>query len=624
MIMTTITIKTGQGKPLESDLVVGELAIDTENLNLWSKNELSNQVELIKGETDFIQGSRDGGIAIWDNSSKSWNPTNAVEVSSTYVEIYEELYAPYFESSEISTDKLSPSSLGTIDLDGGRFTNAADPTGNQDLATKGYVDTLASQAIADGSFIGSFLNWDGNDWTQSANLTYSNGNLKNLSDPVEASDAATMNYVDTEVATFLSTANTYTDDEIATLTTYVDTQDAVTLSDAKDYTDQEIVTVNGRIDLEVSDLNDRIDEEVVNLTDYVDVHTEFTVVTTTSFTCEPNKNYVFTNVGVNNPTINLPTLGPDDDGSYVTIADGDGLWDQTGKHLTVNLNGTLLGMNIGQLVLDLPKTKVTFVWKGNDWSVYSTIFAHVAASPFTVNEEGVAVYSGPILVRDLAFEDRLAPNIEPVDSELDSPRVPTLKEELNIIELRSLQNTADIEELKNNQGSGGGTGDNHFDAANMEWWPTPLLEHEGTVSMQFNVADTGRPNVDMNLPEFALAQILDLNVSFFKGNNPNTGAQYDPKIILTQLDVRGEVIKTDMLVMNEEFGWGQGFERDEEQFQVQFVRGCGKVKIDIQNADNNAQPTKVNWQGRDIFNKIQINGIFITRDQEYEGSLRDE
>jgi hypothetical protein len=167
---------------------------------------------------------------------------------------------------------------------------------------------------------------------------------------------------------------------------------------------------------------------------------------------------------------------------------------------------------------------------------------------------------------------------------------------------------------------GGGSSNNHYDAANMEWWPTPLLEHEGTVSMLFNIADTGRPNVDMNLPDFALAQILDINVSFFKGNNPNTGSQYDPKVVLTQLDIFGNAVKTDMLVMNEEFGWGQGFERDEEQFQIQVVRGIGKVRIDIQNVDGNAQPTKVNWQGRDVFNKIQINGLFITRDKEYEES----
>jgi hypothetical protein len=116
--------------------------------------------------------------------------------------------------------------------------------------------------------------------------------------------------------------------------------------------------------------------------EYVDDVTQFTVVNTSNFICKANKNYVFTNTGLSNPTINLPVLGASNAGEYITIADGDGIWDQTGKHLTVNLNGTLLGDAVGQLVLDLPKVKVTFVWKGDDWSIYSTIFAHVPAVPF--------------------------------------------------------------------------------------------------------------------------------------------------------------------------------------------------------------------------------------------------
>ena len=55
-------------------------------------------------------------------------------------------------------------------------------------------------------------------------------------------------------------------------------------------------------------------------------------------------------------------MSVDEIGKYVVLADGSGVWDLPGRHLTVNLNGPLQGQDVGQLVLDIPNIICTFLW----------------------------------------------------------------------------------------------------------------------------------------------------------------------------------------------------------------------------------------------------------------------
>lgn len=71
---------------------------------------------------------------------------------------------------------------GAWDGEGRQIHSVADPTGDQDAATKGYVDTLTDN---------NFMKLGGNYW-ESRNLP-----VRNVAGPIETSDAATKDYVDT-------------------------------------------------------------------------------------------------------------------------------------------------------------------------------------------------------------------------------------------------------------------------------------------------------------------------------------------------------------------------------------------------------------------------------------------
>jgi len=92
-------------------------------------------------------------------------------------------------------------------------------------------------------------------------------------------------------------------------------------------------------------------------------------VSTNGFQCVANKRYMVS-IADADPSVILPSLSPSDAGSYVVLSDAAGAWGNV--NLTVNLNGTLGNQIVGQLILDLPSTIVTFLWDGNTWSVYTT------------------------------------------------------------------------------------------------------------------------------------------------------------------------------------------------------------------------------------------------------------
>ena len=84
---------------------------------------------------------------------------------------------------------ISPDGTGTVDVDSTRITSVTDPTGNQDAATKNYVD--------DGDDLK--LNLSGG--TMTGDIDMDTNSITDLADPSNPQDAATKNYVDTRSGT---------------------------------------------------------------------------------------------------------------------------------------------------------------------------------------------------------------------------------------------------------------------------------------------------------------------------------------------------------------------------------------------------------------------------------------
>ena len=388
---------------------------------------------------------------------------------------------------------------------------------------------------------------------------------------------------------------------------------------------------------------------------YVDMSQDWERISSTGFQCVPDQQYMVA-INGSNPNVMLPTFGTGDIGKFVILADGNGVWDLPGRSLTVVLNGPLDGDPIGSLVLDLARVMVTFLWDGHSWHVYTTMSAAPSGtgSPWTETDQGIEytgrIDTGEVHTHTLEAEyflgtprrhyEAVFGRAVPLDEELDSLEKRSVRHGAEIQRIERLIQEARAEETNNpvvheavfddriyarQNGEwvpvptgGGGTGGSH-DIAAMFFWETRKTfgtEHEGQRWVQFNVAETyNNAGYDLMLPDWSLVHQVELQVAYFKGKNPNTGAQYNPRVRLKHLNFQNEILKEDVLVHNQEFGWGQGFERDEQMFQVRLERGATKLRIDIDNVDGSNLDTSVSWEGKTIKNLIAVNGMYLTTDE---------
>ena len=387
---------------------------------------------------------------------------------------------------------------------------------------------------------------------------------------------------------------------------------------------------------------------------YVDMSMDWERISSTGFNCVVDQQYIIEIIG-SNPYVNLPSLGVNDIGKFVVLADGSGVWDLPGRHLTLNLNGPLQGQSVGQLVLDIPNVIVTMLWDGYSWIVFSTMASTGigGGSPWTETAQGIE-YSGRIDTGEVhthALEAEYILGTPRRHYEAVFGRAVPLNEELDSLEKRSVRHGTELQRIErliqdaraeetNNPvvheavyddriyarqngewvpvPTGGGDGGSH-DIAAMFFWETKNTfgtAHEGQRWVQFNVAETyNNAGYDLMLPDWSLVHQVELQIAYFKGKNPNTGAQYNPRVRLQHINFKNEVIKEDVLIQNQEMGWGQGFERDEQMFQVRLERGASKLRIDIDNVDGSNLDTSVSWEGKTYKNLIAVNGMYLTTDE---------
>jgi len=417
-----------------------------------------------------------------------------------------------------------------------------------------------------------------------------------------------------------------------------------------DQTDPQLSTALDANSNKIINLDTPINDSDAATKAYVDISMDWQRVSSSGFNCEKDTQYVVSILS-DNPYVNLPkmTTAPEDVGAYVVLADAEGLWDQSAKHLTVNLNGNLQNQATGQLVLDIANVIVTFIWNGAAWSVYSTMAATQIQAPFGGESQWADTADGISYPGRIDTASVHTGEIE-ADYLLGTPRrhyeavfgraVP-LDEELNSLEKRSVKHRADIERIDNKLQDimlkeiehpvvhEAIYDDNTYARRNGEWVPvtqgsggesfqhkyvntaeTQNTTHDGVAAMQYEFY-SDKQNTGLNVPEGVELNSIDLDFAYFHGKHPNTSALYNPKVSVTFKDDSNNELKTDILVHKQEFGWGQGFEKEFQQREVLVPQGATKVLVKSDNVHDDApQDTSAVREGKTYYNRIGIEGYW--------------
>ena len=398
----------------------------------------------------------------------------------------------------------------------------------------------------------------------------------------------------------------------------------------------------------VTEVASPVEEDDVATKKYVDDTQEWLRVASSGYHLRVDKQHIISIAG-DNPSVDLPNLGTNDSGKFVVLADGLGSWGSPNKSLSVNLNGTLQHEVVGSLVLDIPNIIVTLIWYGDTWLVYSTMMSSpdtTRGALWVENAQGIE-YNGRIDTDEVHTHKLEAEYL------LGTPRrhyeaifgraVP-LDEELDSLEKRSVRHGADIqrierfiqearaEETNNPVVHEAAFDDTVYARQNGEWVPitqedgneksqnfqhkyvntaeSQKTTHDGAAAMQYEFY-SNKQNTGLNVPEGLELNSIDLDFAYFHGKHPNTAVLYNPKVSVIFKDDSNTIIKTDILVHKQEFGWGQGFEKEFQQREVLVPQGATKVLVKIDNVHDDApQDTSAVWDGVTYYNRIGIEGYW--------------